>query len=77
MKNKQNVQISELLRQAAGQFALTEGEFFTWIPVDFPELPGSAPLRVEARVTEPRFGVPEQAVLYLWPDLGSNLRGGR
>ena len=63
--------------QDAGSFALTEGDFFTWIPLDFPNQPGDAPLRVELRVTETRFGAPEQAILSLWPDLGSNLRGGR
>ena len=63
--------------QEAGSFALMEGDFFTWIPLDFPNQPGDAPLRVELRVTETRFGASEQAILSLWPDLGSNLRGGR
>ena len=63
--------------QEAGSFALTEGDFFTWLPLDFPNEPGDAPLRVEVRVTETLFGPPEQAVLDLWPDLSSNLRGGR
>ena len=63
--------------QEAGSFALTEGDFFTWIPLDFPNQPGDAALRVELRVTETAFGAPEQAILSLWPDLGSNLRGGR
>lgn len=63
--------------QEAGSFALTEGDFFTWIPLDFPNQPGDAALRVELRVTETRFGAPEQAILSLWPDVSSNLRGGR
>ena len=61
----------------AGSFALTEGDFFTWIPLDFPNQPGDAPLRVEARITETYFGAPDRALLNLWPQLGSNLRGGR
>lgn len=63
--------------QDAGSFALTEGDFFTWIPLDFPNQPGDAPLRVELRITETAFGAPEQAILSLWPDVSSNLRGGR
>ncbi len=61
----------------AGSFALTEGDFFTWIPLDFPNQPGDVPLRVELRITETAFGAPEQAILSLWPDVSSNLRGGR
>lgn len=61
----------------AGAFELTEGDFFTWIPLDFPNQPGDQVLRVEVQVTEARYGAPERAILDLWPQLGSNLRGGR
>ena len=63
--------------QDAGTYALTEGDFFTWIPLDYQNLPGDRPVQVEARVTETRFGAPEEAILDLLPDLSSNLRGGR
>lgn len=61
----------------AGRFALTEGDFFTWIPLEFPDQPADKPVRVEARVTETWFGTPEGAILDLWPSLGSNLSGAR
>ena len=63
--------------QDAGSFALMAGDFFTWIPLDFPNQPGDAALRVELRITETAFGAPEQAILFLWPDVSSNLHGGR
>ena len=63
--------------QAAGDFALTEGHFCTWLPLDFPNEPGDRPMRVELRVTETFLGAPEQAVLDLWPDMSSIFRGGR
>lgn len=59
--------------QDAGQFALREGDFFTWIPLDYSNQPADKPVRVEARVTETHFGTPEQAILKLWPDLTGNL----
>ena len=63
--------------QEAGSFSLTEGEFFTMIPLDYPNLPGDHAVRIEARVTECSFGTPEQAVLVLWPNLNSIFVGGR
>ena len=63
--------------QEAGSFSLTEGDFFTMIPLDYPDLPGDHAVRVEARVTECSFGTPEQAVLVLWPNLNSIFVGGR
>lgn len=63
--------------QAAGDFALTEGDFFTRLPLDFPNEPGDRAVRVEVRVTETALGAPEQAVLDLWPDMSSIFRGGR
>lgn len=63
--------------QAAGEFALTEGDFYTWLPLDFPNEPGDRAVRVELRVTEALFGAPEQAILSLWPDMSSIFRGGR
>lgn len=63
--------------QEAGSFSLTEGDFFTNIPLDYPDLPGDHAVRIEARVTECSFGTPEQAVLVLWPDMGSIFVGGR
>ena len=59
--------------QDAGLFTLREGDFFTWIPLDYSNQPADAPVRVETRVTETHFGTPEQAILKLWPDLTGNL----
>ena len=61
----------------AGEFSLTEGDFFTRIPLRYENLPGDQPIHVEVRVLETYFGTPEQAVLGLWANVGSNLRGGR
>ncbi len=61
----------------AGEFSLTEGDFFTWIPLNYGDLPADRPVQVEARVTQTWFGDPEEAVLDLLPDMGSNFRGGR
>ena len=63
--------------EEVGEFALTEGDFFTVIPLDCMGLPGDKPVRVELRVLETRFGTPEQALLWLLPFLGSPLSGGR
>lgn len=63
--------------EEAGVFSLTEGDFFTLIPLDYSGLPGDRPVRVELRVLETRFGTPEQALLWLLPFLGSPLSGGR
>lgn len=63
--------------QEAGSFSLTEGDFFTQIPLDYPDLPGDHAVRIEARVTECSFGTPEQAVLVLRPNLYSIFVGGR
>ena len=60
----------------AGEFALREGDVFTWLPLELPNEPGDTPLRLELRVTQTRFGPPEEAVLGLWPVMHSNLRGG-
>ena len=61
----------------AGEFSLTEGDFFTWIPLNYGDLPADRPVQVDARVTQTLFGTPEEAVLDLLPDMGSNFRGGR
>ena len=55
---------------------LREGDVFTWLPLELPNEPGDTPLRLELRVTQTRFGPPEEAVLGLWPVMHSNLRGG-
>ena len=60
----------------AGEYALREGDVFTWLPLELPNEPGDTPLRLELRVTQTRFGTPEEAVLGLWPVMHSNLRGG-
>ena len=63
--------------EQAGTFDLTQGDFFTWIPLDYPNQPGDKPVHVEARITETWFGAPEQAILDLWPNLSGNLSGAR
>ena len=61
----------------ASRFPLTEGEFFTWLPLERSELPGDREVHIEARVTETLFGPPENAILYLSPEMSSIFRGGR
>ena len=51
--------------QNVGPVSPTEGDFFTWIPLEFPNQPADKPVRVEAKVTETWFGTPEQAILDL------------
>ena len=60
----------------AGEFSLTEGDFFTWIPLEYADLPGDRPVHVELRVVDTYFGTAEQSVLGLIPDLTSIFIGG-
>ena len=60
----------------AGEFSLTEGDFFTWIPLEYADLPGDRPVHVELRVVDTYFGTAEQNVLGLIPDLTSIFIGG-
>ena len=61
----------------AGRYTLTEGDFYTWIPFDGPNLPGDKPVAVEVRVVDTYFGAPDRAILDLWPEMRSIFRGGR
>lgn len=60
----------------AGEFSLTEGDFFTWIPLEYADLLGDRPVHVELRVVDTYFGTAEQSVLGLIPDLTSIFIGG-
>jgi len=61
----------------AGAFSLTEGDFFTWIPLKYADLPGDRPVHVELRVVDTYFGTAEQSIIGLIPNLTSIFINGR
>ncbi len=58
-----------------GTFDLSAGDFCTLIPLDLPEFEASRPVSVDVEVLETYYGTPEEAIIQVWPGIGSNISG--
>lgn len=58
-----------------GTFELTKGDFYTLIPLDLEEVSAETPITVEVQITETNYGIPEAAIIEVFPGLTGNISG--
>ena len=61
--------------EALGSFELTQGDFWTLIPLDLPDCAADRPITVEVEIVSTNFGSPSEAIIEVHGGLASNISG--